>query len=853
MKKLMLISILVFFQSTIFSQEKVNLLCNVIDKQSKLPLEGATILIKETGEIALSNSKGAFEFKNLKNGKLTLVISYVGYADLFKEVTVVDKVITKLTFELSVSNEIGNELVVSASKRPEKITKAPALILVVQQKDLEQSASFNIVEQISKLQGIEFTRSGVNGMSLNARGFNTAFNAKILSITDGRNSMFAGSSGLPSGIMNTVIKEDVDRIEIVLGPNSALYGPNAHNGIVHTITKDARKWQGTDIVMGAGNQSVFSARFRHASKINNKWAFKITGEYTTGRDFEFYDSVYAGGNIYGPSVAIPERNPNFQFLHKRGEAHLYYNFNSTSDLIISTGGSINNLLGVNGIGRNQLKDYTFSFLQIKYNSPRFFIQANETWTNLGNSFSLTNYTRDYWNRTNSIIINPSHPLYNTVGRLPSDSAEIFANRLGNTYKEESKRYNVEIQYNYPFQKVGLNLITSVTYQKDLPQTFGTILIDANKKIEITQIGAAIQIEKTLPNLFKLVAAARLDNHSLFNNMFSPKLGLQKECKSGVFRLTWGKAFATPIIQFQSGSTFGFIFGNGNGVSYIPNGANITNSSLIQTTTALNPEQISTFELGYKGSISKKLFLDFNSYYSNSINFLSPLITVGGRALSVGDIPISTPLLMPGTVTNNILNGASFSTFFNYGKVKSYGIDIGLNYLFSSNINFLLKYNYFDSDISNNDIKNDANKDGYVSLEERSLNAPKNKLVSTFSFQNLMKGKMYINVSMRFVEKFDMYSGNQIATEAGIGKRGIVYGGINSLNNQPRYYAKNFDWGNLGGFFTFDFNTGYKINKNYSIGLGVSNLFNTTQREFVGSPSIGRLISLEIKSHFSMLK
>jgi outer membrane receptor for ferrienterochelin and colicins len=51
----------------------------------------------------------------------------------------------------------------------------------------------------------------------------------------------------------------------------------------------------------------------------------------------------------------------------------------------------------------------------------------------------------------------------------------------------------------------------------------------------------------------------------------------------------------------------------------------------------------------------------------------------------------------------------------------------------------------------------------------------------------------------------MYSGNQIGTKMGAGQRGSVYGGINPLNGQPRYYIKNFDWGALDGFITFDFN------------------------------------------------
>ena len=208
-----------------------------------------------------------------------------------------------------------------------------------------------------------------------------------------------------------------------------------------------------------------------------------------------------------------------------------------------------------------------------------------------------------------------------------------------------------------------------------------------------------------------------------------------------------------------------------------------------------------------------------------------------------------PLLVPGTVSgSNILSGAAFSTYFNYGLVKSYGIDLGINYFFSDDISLAMKYSWFDSDIKDDNIKNDANRDGYVSLEERSINTANNRFATTLSFQNMCKGKMFLNFSMRMVQKYDMYSGNQINTEAGKGKRGVVYGGINPLNNLPRNYIKNFDRGALGGFTTIDISGGYKLNAQLSIGAGVSNLFNVDQMEFVGSPSIGRLYSIELKAH-----
>lgn len=840
MKKLFVIIVLALVQVAAIAQG-TKTTGRITDAATGMPLEGASVTLKSTGMGTSTDVNGRFSLLSAKTGKITLRISYVGYADVEKVV----EAGAAIDITLKEEQGRGNDVVVSASKRPEKITRAPATISVISAKDLDQTSSFNIGELASKIQGVEFVRTGVNGVGFNARGFNNAFNAKILQMTDGRNSMMAGGSGLPSGIMNTVIKEDVERLEIVLGPNSALYGPNAHNGIANTITKDPRKHQGTTLVIGAGNRDVFSGRFRTASKINNKWAYKITGEYTTGRDFEFNDSIYAGGSFYGPALAIPERIPNFNFKHVRGAADVYYAVNSKSDIIVSYGGSNNSFLSVNNTGRNQIKDWKFSYLQVKYVSPRFFAQAYETWTNVGNSYGIPGYTRDYWNRTHSSITDPSNPLFAAVGQLYPDQAEAFATRLGNRFKETSKRFNAEAQYNNNFEKAGLSLVVGMSYQKDKPNTYGTSLIDANQLVEVTQYGGAIQLEKTLPSDFKLVAAARLDHHSLFKNMFSPKLALVKGVPGGSVRLTYGKAFAAPIILFQRASVFGLVFGNGDGVNYVPNGAPLTTTA---NTVPLQPEQINTWEFGYKGTVGKKLYVDINGYYSNSKNFLSPAITVGGRALSVGNIPITTPLLLPGAVTGGILNGAAFSTYFNYGEVASYGVDLGLNYYFNDNVSWAVKYSWFGSDITKDNIKNDANRDGYVSLEERSLNAPANRFSSTLSFQNMAKGKMFLNISMRWVESYDLYSGNQIGTKVGAGKRGVVYGGINPLTNLPRNYIKNFNWGALGGFTTFDISTGVKLNSQLSIGAGISNVFNVKQLEFVGSPSIGRLFSLELKAH-----
>lgn len=164
------------------------------------------------------------------------------------------------------------EVVITSLLRPEKITRAPASIQVITTNDLNRFAGSNTGELISTIQGVEFTRYGVDGITFNSRGLNSAFNNKILQIVDGRISTSPLSGGLPVFNNGSTIKDDIQQIEIVAGPHTSLYGPNAHNAVFNTITKDPRLYPGTSVSLSVGNQHQFSGRLRHAQKVNEKWA-----------------------------------------------------------------------------------------------------------------------------------------------------------------------------------------------------------------------------------------------------------------------------------------------------------------------------------------------------------------------------------------------------------------------------------------------------------------------------------------------------------------------------------------------------------------------------------------------------
>ncbi|MEO1385383.1 MAG: carboxypeptidase-like regulatory domain-containing protein, partial [Bacteroidota bacterium] len=305
------------------------------DKQG---LEGATVRIKDQNKGANTDADGAYELRDLKAGTFEVVISYIGYTEKTEEVTLKEGNVVTLNVTLSSEDVLGEEVVISASRRPEKITQAPATINVIRPQQIAELPSFNVGELAGRTKGVDFVRSGVLGTGLNVRGFNSAFNPKNLQVNDGRLSTLI-ATGLPFGSLGTVIKEDIERVEIILGPAAALYGPNAHNGLVNTITKDPRDYPGTTIALGGGNQNVLTGRFRHAQVlIEDKLAFKVTGEYTQGTEFDYVDTVYIGGFPFN------ELDLNQDFNAVRAEGQLIYTPKENHDLIFQTGHSNSNNL-----------------------------------------------------------------------------------------------------------------------------------------------------------------------------------------------------------------------------------------------------------------------------------------------------------------------------------------------------------------------------------------------------------------------------------------------------------------------------------------------------------------------------
>lgn len=807
------------------------------DSESGEALVGANVVISGTSQGAATDASGLYSIANVTPGEHTLEVTYTGFQNLKKIVRVKAGETAEVDFSMGAAVLLGQEVVVSASRKAEKLTNAPATITVINSKAISELPSFNVAELLGRQRGVDYVRSGVLGVGINARGFNSAFNPKNLQLNDNRLTTLI-ATGLPLGALSTTVKEDVERIEVILGPSSALYGPNAHNGLLNTITKDPRTSQGTTVAVGVGNQNVLSTRFRHANKLSDKFAYKVSAEYLKGTEFDYTDTVYYvntafdnklfGGAGNGSKLIRhkePELELNRDFSSLRGEAGLYYSPTSKSDLILSYGHSTSSNIGITNAGRNQIKDWQINWFQLRYVSPRFFIQAYQTYSKTEDTYAMNQRTQNYWSFKDAGFTE-AEARRRSFGEQwfgISPTVGVALNR-NSVFKDKSNRTNAEVQYNNSV--AGFDYIFGVQYQQDRANSKGTYLLDGGETIEIGQVGGYLQVERKFGENFKAVGAARFDNHDLYGFNFIPKAALVYYNDASSFRLTYGRGIAAPTILNLEANIFGgVLLGNSQGYT-LSDGTKIP---------ALKVETIQTVEIGYKGTLGESLFVDANAYYNTSENFLSPSINIatGGRTVTHrGDQLMSA--VVPGTPATG---SALVLTYLNFGKVATYGADVSFNYRITSALLATLNYSWFGYDLDNNDTANDGNRDGKVNENDLPINTPTHKLGVGLNYS---KGKFFSSFFGRYVQAYDFFSGINVAAKT---NPTLIYAGSPVYEN--RQVGRNFNFGPLGGFFNVDLSAGYHFGK-LTVAAQAINLFGSEVREFVASPVIGRLLSLEVK-------
>src|SRR6266550_354256 len=176
--------------------------------------------------------------------------------------------------------KLSDVVVQAASRAPERIVRAPAAIAVVPQYQIAATAPTNQLPLVLRsVPGFDVVQSGMNDFNINARGFNSTLNRRVLVLQDGRDLSFALLGSQEWGALATSMDE-IGRIEVLRGPGSALYGANAFNGVVNITSPAVREVVGTKMNVSAGEIGTFRTDVRHAKAFaNGRFAYKLAGGY----------------------------------------------------------------------------------------------------------------------------------------------------------------------------------------------------------------------------------------------------------------------------------------------------------------------------------------------------------------------------------------------------------------------------------------------------------------------------------------------------------------------------------------------------------------------------------------------
>ncbi|WP_374756332.1 carboxypeptidase-like regulatory domain-containing protein [Dyadobacter psychrotolerans] len=301
-KKMCWVLLMTLFSTCAFAQTKLG--GQVTETSSNEPLAGVSIQIKGKVIGTITDAKGNFSFSVNSPPPFTLVISSVGFQT--QEINVSGG---QTDFQIKLSEQVilGQEIVVSASRVEESVMKSPVAVEKMDIRGIRETPSPNFYDALANLKGIDMATQGVLFKSINMRGFGSTGNPRTVQMIDGMDNQAPGLN-FPLDNIIGMSELDVESVEILPGAASALYGPNAINGLILMNSKSPFLYQGLSAnvksgVMHESHRSKATTPFidgtiRYAKAFNNKLAFKVNLSYIKAKDWEAtnYSNLNVGGN-----------------------------------------------------------------------------------------------------------------------------------------------------------------------------------------------------------------------------------------------------------------------------------------------------------------------------------------------------------------------------------------------------------------------------------------------------------------------------------------------------------------------------------------------------------------------------
>lgn len=393
------------------------------------PIPGANVVISGKAIGASTDFDGNFMLETSEVPPFQLKITSIGYSEATAQVTANNQ---KLNIILSEAQTFLEEVVISASRTPERIFESPVSVERFGLKEIKSSTGASFYESLQSLKGVDINTNSLTFSSINTRGFATFANTRFMQLVDGMDNTAPGLNFVLGNLVG-MSELEVQSVEILPGASSALYGAGAFNGILFMTSKNPFDYQGISSYFktgytsqqAAGNNPYYDFGVRVAHAFSDKLAVKANFSYLQGEDWHAnstmdllnpertrQDPAYDGLNVYGDEVStllnfdqlagLPSGTVGSATVSRTGyqeadlmnynaqsvktDLSLYYRpFANDFEIILNSRIGRGNTL-YQGANRYAIRDFNLQQHRLELRNKNFFLRGYITSENAGNSY-----------------------------------------------------------------------------------------------------------------------------------------------------------------------------------------------------------------------------------------------------------------------------------------------------------------------------------------------------------------------------------------------------------------------------------------------------------------------------------
>ena len=516
----------------------------VKDAQTGETLLGANVKVSGKAIGTTTDFDGKFSLKVADAPPFTVEISMLGFKAVNVEITKNNQTVNVSLQEDATSLE---EIVFSASRRKQKVQEAPASVSIITPKDiLNSAAAVDPVMNLANIAGVQMQQQSANTINIEMRAGSGVFGTSTFPILDYR-YLVTPSAGTFQSYQSGMSNIDIQRVEVVRGAASALYGPGVTSGVVHFMSKSPIDHPGTTVEMLGGTLSTTGMTVRHAFKNDNdKFGFKVNVRYMKGKDFELdpvADADFISGlqtTISQPAIVngrVDPTQPGEQLLslsdlddngdgnplateYSNYSANVHLEFRPTDETtaFISGGFAQGGGLFFNsqGAGYQQGKDY---WVQGRIQSGGLFAQV-------------------YYN-------------YNNGG---DEENPTFLYQTGLRQVAERNSLEAQLQYNFDIPKfLNSNFTIGSDYRNSKSMTANTLYGINEDRDDYIITGAYLQGTSKISDQLEITYAGRYDKFNFIDEgAFAPRVAIvYKANDNHTFRASFNRANTGPSALQQN--------------------------------------------------------------------------------------------------------------------------------------------------------------------------------------------------------------------------------------------------------------------------------------------------------------